>query len=154
MSVLIICLTVQVTHKSQISKFGNLLDCIFSSRGFQRGVCPFGCSGGSGNPIWRVPSGSFPYFCPYRNRVPCAARAHKSLIYTDKNITPVFLTHVKKTGAFILIVNLTVLIRQPAQGISVRKSPILGLLYTLLKCVSGNKMVYIGFGILKAKRRL
>jgi|GEM_PF-5346682 len=49
------------------------------SRGFQRGVCPFGCSGRFGNPIKRVSDGSFPYFCPHRNRVP----TRHECIYSD-----------------------------------------------------------------------
>ena len=48
------------------------------SKGFQREVCPFGHSGRSGNPIERVSGGSFPYFCPYRNRVPARHERKRS----------------------------------------------------------------------------
>ena len=51
----------------------------YRSRGIQTGVCPFSCSGRFENPIKRVSDGSFPYFCPHRNRVPCAALAQKAI---------------------------------------------------------------------------
>ena len=37
-------------------------------------------TGRFGNPIGRVSDGSFPYFCPYRNRVP--ARHERKKIYS------------------------------------------------------------------------
>ena len=37
-------------------------------------------TGRFGNPIGRVSDGSFPYFCPYRNRVP--ARHERKRIYS------------------------------------------------------------------------
>ncbi len=37
-------------------------------------------TGRFGNPIGRVSEGSFPYFCPYRNRVP--ARHERKKIYS------------------------------------------------------------------------
>ena len=77
--------------------------CFFSahtaslySKGFQREVCPFGHSGRSGNPIERVSGGSFPYFCPYRNRVP--ARHERKIIlkillyFISTNKRPVILS--------------------------------------------------------------
>ena len=66
------------------------------SKGFQREVCPFGHSGRSGNPIERVSGGSFPYFCPYRNRVP--ARHERKIIlkillyFISTNKRPVILS--------------------------------------------------------------
>ena len=47
-------------------------------KGFQKGIRPFCRSGGFGNPIERVPDGSFPHFCPHRNGVPAR---HERITY-------------------------------------------------------------------------
>ena len=53
-------------------------------------------TGRFGNPIGRVSDGSFPYFCPYRNRVP-ARHERKRIYFFEKGKTgapcgtPVFL---------------------------------------------------------------
>ena len=38
-------------------------------------------TGRFGNPIGRVSEGSFPYFCPYRNRVPARHERKKTLFF-------------------------------------------------------------------------
>ena len=38
-------------------------------------------TGRFGNPIGRVSDGSFPYFCPYRNRVPARHERKKTLFF-------------------------------------------------------------------------
>ena len=42
---------------------------------------PSARTGRFGNPIERVSDGSFPYFCPYRNRVPARHERKKTLFF-------------------------------------------------------------------------
>ena len=42
---------------------------------------PSARTGRFGNPIGRVSDGSFPYFCPYRNRVPARHERKKTLFF-------------------------------------------------------------------------
>ena len=41
-------------------------------------------TGRFGNPIGRVSDGSFPYFCPYRNRVPARHERKKTLFFKKR----------------------------------------------------------------------
>ena len=68
------------------------------SKGFQREVCPFGHSGRSGNPIERVSGGSFPYFCPHRNRVPARHERKKTLFLKKEKRIAAHLTVLAMTG--------------------------------------------------------
>ena len=49
------------------------------NKGFQKGNIPFCRLGGIGNPIERVPDGSFPHFCPHRNGVPARHERKQTL---------------------------------------------------------------------------
>ena len=42
---------------------------------------PSARTGRFGNPIGRVSDGSFPYFCPYRNRVPARHERKRILLF-------------------------------------------------------------------------
>ena len=45
---------------------------------------PSARTGRFGNPIGRVSDGSFPYFCPYRNRVPARHERKKTLFFKKR----------------------------------------------------------------------
>ena len=50
-------------------------------------------TGRFGNPIGRVSDGSFPYFCPYRNRVPARQERKKTLFLKKERRIATHLTH-------------------------------------------------------------
>ena len=56
-------------------------------------------TGRFGNPIGRVSDGSFPYFCPYRNRVPARHERKKTLFLKKERRIATHLTAVSPAGS-------------------------------------------------------